>query len=437
MPHSADASGLVMPIRVSMLRLYLQQSCPTCGEDVIEDAVVHCEPGAVDLVSLLLQLRSNPRTRRTLRTVRMEHLSGLAAPGGWYTRLAEAVYQQYRLWRNAAFPMQPQTPLSIPMNITRESRRRLRWTRAVQAELPTLGEESRVAATELWNALPGQQVVLWVDNWYWERYGTDPVQTNQSLNVSVLAVMLLSQPSATPAQSTRSQRFSPFPGHRSLASLVSSVDWAAAVVVSDMRSLQQKVHGIVHQYPLQPSMVRVPLDIPRQHMVSLPWRGLTLSQLRVSSNEELLRLMVEVRQLQRHVGQCLPLLVDEKIHYTLGRMMYSQSHAARDAISWLAEVPLLYGVWHPYKHTLHVLHRAFFPLFALLESAGSPHIGQVFSCQRKVAYLEKLYAALLLAAPRVRTFLEDRQHSLVLESPHHSCLRVVSGVVFWIIAGHE
>ena len=119
MPHSADASGLVMPIRVSMLRLYLQQSCPTCGEDVIEDAVVHCEPGAVDLVSLLLQLRSNRRTRRTLRTVRMEHLSGLAAPGGWYTRLAEAVYQQYRLWRNAAFPMQPQTPLSIPMHITR------------------------------------------------------------------------------------------------------------------------------------------------------------------------------------------------------------------------------------------------------------------------------------------------------------------------------
>ena len=343
--------------------------------------------------------------------------------------LAGTVYQQFRLWRQAAFPQQPQQSLSVPMHITRETRRRLRWTRAVQSNLPTLTEEAREAATQLWGALRGQQAVLWLDNWYWERYGTDPTHTNQSLNVSALAVLLLTQPTDAPAQSTRSQRFTPFPGHRALASLITSVDWTAAVVVSDLSSLQHKVHGLVHQFPLQPSMVRVPLDIPRQNMISLPWRALTLSKLRVSTNEELVRLMKDVRQLQGHMGQCLPLLVDEKIHYALGRLMYSQSHAGRDAIQWLSQVPLLYGVWHPYKHTLHVLHRVFFPVFAVLESTGTPHTGLVFSCQRKVVYLEKLFAAILLAAPKVRRPLQERIRFLVEQSPHHSWFRVVSSCV--------
>ena len=417
-----------MQVRLPMLRLYLKHANPADGQDIIEDAVVHFEPGAIDLVSLMMTLRHNPRTRRTLRTLRQEHLSGRSSAGGWYMVLAGTVYQQFRMWHQAAFPQQPQQSLSVPMHITRETRRRLRWTRAVQSNLPSLTEEAREAATQLWGALRGQQAVLWLDNWYWERYGTDPAHTNQSLNVSALAVLLLTQPTDTPAQSTRSQRFTPFPGHRALASLITSVDWTAAVVVSDLGSLQHKVHGLVHQFPLQPSMVRVPLDIPRQNMISLPWRALTLSKLRVSTNEELLRLMMEVRQLQGHVGQCLPLLVDEKIHYALGRLMYSQSHAGRDAIQWLSQVPLLYGVWHPYKHTLHVLHRVFFPVFAVLESTGTPHLGQVFSCQRKVVYLEKLFAAILLAAHKVRRPLQERIRVLVEQSPHHSWFRVMSYV---------
>ena len=140
------------------------------------------------------------------------------------------------------------------------------------------------------------------------------------------------------------------------------MDWLAAVVAGDLPSLDRKIHGIVHQFPLQPSMVRVPLDVPSQQVHSLGWRSLMLSQLRVGCNDELVRLLQEVKELQRHVGQSLILLVDEKIHYAVCRLLYSHSHGDRDVATWLRDVVPLYGVWHPYKQTLHVVYRVFHPL---------------------------------------------------------------------------
>ena len=57
------------------------------------------------------------------------------------------------------------------------------------------------------------------------------------------------------------------------------------------------------------------------------------------------------------------------------------------------------------------MHRAFFPLFALLET--SIHVpGAKVVAQRKLLFLEKLIASLLVAAPRLKDQLQARIESV-------------------------
>ena len=60
-----------------------------------------------------------------------------------------------------------------------------------------------------------------------------------------------------------------------------------------------------------------------------------LTQLRVSANDELLRVLAEIWGVQAHVQQPIPLLVDEKIRYAVCRFLYSRSYVARDIHSWI------------------------------------------------------------------------------------------------------
>ena len=89
--------------------------------------------------------------------------------------------------------------------------------------------------------------------------------------------------------------------------------------------------------------MRVPLDVRREQRRSLQWRALALSSDRVSAAAELLAVLDDVRAAQAHVGVDVPLLVDEKVHYSVCRLLYSQPFAGWDVAQWLRAVPLLYG----------------------------------------------------------------------------------------------
>ena len=68
-------------------------------------------------------------------------------------------------------------------------------------------------------------------------------------------------------------------------------------------------------------------------------------------------------------------------------------------------------LWHPYKYLVKVVHRSFFPVFALLENPDGK-VGDKVVVQRKLLYLEKLFASLLLGAPRIKAQLRSRIASL-------------------------
>ena len=107
----------------------------------------------------------------------------------------------------------------------------------------------------------------------------------------------------------------------------------------------------------------------------------------------------------------MPVLVDEKIHYTVTRMMHSRMFETEDMCKWLREMPLLYGVWHPYKQAVALVYRQFSPVFALLESTAAAVAGQGLRCHRKLVFMEKMVAVVLLASKSVQQLLDRRLRS--------------------------
>ena len=150
---------------------------------------------------------------------------------------------------------------------------------------------------------------------------------------------------------------------------------------------------------IDPSTIRVPLDVQRAAVRSLRWRPLSLTEQNVSSTEDLLKLLDAVRGLQQRTGHQLPMLVDENIHYRVLRMLYAADFSPWDMHRYLCDVPLLYGVWHAYKHTMTVVYRTFLPVLGHLEVDG--RVSGVQRSYRRVLFMEKMFAALLLCKDRV------------------------------------
>ena len=79
-------------------------------------------------------------------------------------------------------------------------------------------------------------------------------------------------------------------------------------------------------------------------MRSLQWLPYMLSDLTVNDEDDLVRLVLDMRELQAHTRRCLPLLVDCDIHYRLLKLMYSPRYVHLNVRERLREHPLLYGV---------------------------------------------------------------------------------------------
>jgi hypothetical protein len=281
-------------------------------------------------------------------------------------------------------------------------RRELAYTGAAAVDLPSLHTRAGEAADTLLTLLESEQVVLWVDNWYCQRYGVNPEFPCRSMDVTAMAMLVLSSTAtATPAGRTRSRMLPAFPGQRPLSTVIGYVGEMATSLSAVCDDLLRAVQGIA-AVAIQPSWIRVPLDLSRHRGRSLQWRSLTLSEHRVSANTELLNVLTDVCGLQQRAGRVLPLLIDEKVFYAVCRLLYSKVHASVDCALWLRHVPLLFGVWHAYKHTLTLVYRRFFALFALVELTGCPALGASVRCQRKVMYMEKVVATLLLCSDAVR-----------------------------------
>ena len=327
------------------------------------------------------------------------------------------MFLSMRRWAVPTRPVQEHGGLH---GLHRGARRELAHTGQVGSQLPDIHKAAVEAAKTTDALISGNEFLVWLDNWCWLRYTTDPEHVSLSQNLSVIAILPLTEAVVrAPAGRLRSTGMPAFGGHFDMMDMIRRLTGVAALTNSSLTTMRRSTDHI-QASGLQLSWIRVPLDLRRTNMVSLQWRSYLLSELVVSSNLDLLKLMDCLRRLQLRSMQTMPLLVDENIHYRLLRMMHSEGSEGFDVAGWLRRIPLLFGIWHGYKHTLVVVYRAFFPLFALLECTGEPVVGQIPRCERKVLYLEKLFGALLVAGAVVLSHLETRL-GLVRERYRQQC----------------
>ena len=91
----------------------------------------------------------------------------------------------------------------------------------------------------------------------------------------------------------------------------------------------------------------------------------------------------------------MPLCVDVKIHGAVLKMLYSLSYERWDMHRFLGAMPLMYGIWHPYKHCLTLIYQRFYGLLVLLERPELK-FGDKVPTRFKVAHMERTIASLLL-----------------------------------------
>ena len=404
-----------LTIDLSAVRQYCSGATPTSGEDILTDGVLNGVLGATNLVQLMLEMRANRRTRRTLGDVRRELTRPASQRPAWLRTLAHGLLALWRVLHHQAVPFTTTNAQRHLRHLSRAAQRALRPSGLLPNPNVGLASQASQAARAIWTCVGQQRCVLWVDNFVRLRWGTDPSRPSYTQNLTALAVLPLDDLYVGGVR-TRGSTIGWFPGHRELLDVVNHVDWSSALCCSVASRLHSVVTGI-NRMELHRADVRVPLDVHRSGIQSLRWRPLSLTEQNVSSTEDLLSLLETARELQQHSGHQLMLLVDENIHYRVLRLMYSGSLATYAMGRYLADVPLLYGVWHAYKHTLTVVYRVFFPVLALVEVDAQVRIGSVARSYRKVPFMEKMVAALLLCRhrllPTLRAQILDTERAAV------------------------
>ena len=200
---------------------------------------------------------------------------------------------------------------------------------------PSVKESAAVKLHSTWNIIHQQWVVVWMDNWYYKQFTTNPDKNNKSLNATALAVLLLRD----------APRYSH--GHPSLKKLERHVPIVARMLGNTEGTFVRILPdlGFGSTRPVVRN-IKAPLDMIRAVPAKRThWRPLCLSKEEVSSNVSPLNLLRFTRDLAQHTGPVVPVLCDENIHCRIYKMMYGEKTTDWNVRLFLRSHPILYGFW--------------------------------------------------------------------------------------------
>ena len=132
--------------------------------DVLTDAFLGLEPGAITILKFMLAMRANPRTRRSPALVasmwqRFRRHPTLVRPK-WWNPLLTHLLGVFRQWRKICYPMlRRSVDHRLTQQLSRRERRAVGYTGMVQVHLPTLEKQAHDAATALQDDLQNEHVV--------------------------------------------------------------------------------------------------------------------------------------------------------------------------------------------------------------------------------------------------------------------------------------
>jgi hypothetical protein len=141
----------------------------------------------------------------------------------------------------------------------------------------TLHERAIRRFGDVWERMRDNHCVLWVDNYYRRRIAANPAVGYSSLSCSVVAALC-----------TRSMRINP--PSLGMVQIVRNRVVVAQRLMEYAGRMCDFVQSLVsHQVDLDD--VRVPLDIPREHVRSLQWEPVIMVPSNVSENTGFVRVL--------------------------------------------------------------------------------------------------------------------------------------------------
>ena len=184
----------------------------------------------------------------------------------------------------------------------------------------------------LWSYIDDHQVVVWLDNWYKRRFGTDPTGAVHCLNVSAMALL-------------RIPDIPIFEGYWSLTEVIRNVGNVARLLGAAVTRLHEG-STFISSEDLQPQSIRVPLDVHRRGMRSLQWWPYMITEQSVGCQGDLLMILNDLQRVHNHTRRVVPLLVDMDIHYRILKLVYGSATADFDFARAMMYTPVLFGVCH-------------------------------------------------------------------------------------------
>ena len=170
--------------------------------------------------------------------------------------------------------------------------------------------------------------------------------------------------------------------------------------------------------------IRVPMDIRRENVTGPPWMTWDIGPENISTTAGILDVLGHAKGIGCRSSRShpIPLLCDVNIYGRLMKLQYFVSYAAFNCRKLLQPFPLLFGVWHGYKHCIEQTYSRFLPLLAAVEAPNflTNPTGTSLLRSPKLAMMETVLAAIYLCAhnvlPPLKNLLTHRNEFKIMVS---------------------
>ena len=315
---------------------------------------------------------------------------GVAPRKRWITIFAKEVKCIWRSMSARVVPYRQLQPEQLFISATRAQQRVWKNYGIVAPQEVSLYERVANKAQQLWDRIDGKSTCMWLDNVYIKHFVLNPFYSDRSHNATATCLL-------------RTVRLNNFPGHRTLREMRLAIPALAFKIKESFQALKD---SIATALTADRSCIRIPLDIVRDVVQRQVWHPFQICGTRCGCTADLLDVLGMVSEVQRHTGKTMPLLIDMKVHNALVRFLYGKDYLHFNFRHFLQHIPIVYGVWHPYKYCLTVTYKKFLPVIAVLLDREL-NATQDVPANRRVQFMEKVFAGLLLAWPYVKDLVNN------------------------------
>ena len=300
--------------------------------------------------------------------------------------------------------------------MTKSIRRKLAMAGECTFNAPTISALASDQALYLWDSFERQQIPPCFENCRRYINGVDPHSPDKSLNVTAVGVL----------HTTELPQYHGLPGLYAVAQCIPGV---VEYLVRCVGLLLRR--SIVPDGCILRTWVRAPPNQARNVVVSLNWSPFLLSHLKCGSHVELLDIVRGLECLQMKTRRTVPFLIDMMIFYALVKMLFGASYAPWHVDQFLLGVPLLYGVWHPYKYSVEITYKAFASIIEFLEHGWDLKAGAVVPTKLKLRHMEKTIVGLFLATAANKARLHSTTQLSDAQRLCLRCLLALKALLYW------